>query len=98
MNLQLNYMYRDYGNYKSHNSVIFKNQEKLNAAAADELVRAVLIDGMYFVAQLAKLPELFFKDFGYDSGLDHEWHEFDSFEETDAEPSDEHGRDAHALI
>jgi hypothetical protein len=98
MNLRLNYMYRDYGNFKGRNSIVFRNHENLSPALAEELVRSVLIDGMYFVARKAHLPDLFFKDFAYDPDLDHNWHEFDDFEETEGDATDDFDRDIRSLI
>ncbi len=98
MNLRLNYLYRDYGNSKARNNIVFRNIDSLSAEEAEKLARAVLIDEMYFVAKTAKLPELFFKEFTYDPDLDHDWHEFDSFEVTEDEITDEHCRDIRTLV
>ncbi|MBC6367966.1 hypothetical protein DDT91_14285 [Algoriphagus sp. AK58] len=86
LNLKLNYRYRDAGNYKQFGSVIFSNENRLSIEEATQLIREKLISEEFFVPQNWNLPKLHF--YPYDSELDHDYHEFESWEETDEKASD----------
>lgn len=79
-NLKLNYRYRDAGNYKQFGSVIFSNSKKLTLDDATHLIQKKLISGEFFVPKDWDLPVLYFHP--YDATLDHEYHEFENWEET----------------
>jgi hypothetical protein len=85
-NLQLNYLYRDGANYKQFDFVIFTNPNGLALQDATILLRSKLISEEYFIPQDWKLPRLHFHP--YNPEIDHEWHEFESFEETSTAPTD----------
>ena len=78
-NIKLNYLYRDYSNYKQHGSVVFANPNKLSHQLIVEIISQNLIDGEFFNAEDWRVPSLFFEENTPD---DHEWHEFVSIEET----------------
>lgn len=86
LNLKLNYRYRDAGNYKQFGSVIFSNENRLSIEEATQLIREKLISEEFFVPQNWNLPKLHF--YPFDSELDHDYHEFESWEETDEKASD----------
>lgn len=96
MNVKFNYLYRDAGNFKKWNGVIFSNHNNLDLDALNQQVESVLIDKEYFVAEKAGLQDLHFPD--YDAELDHDWHEFYTLEKTDEIPSDEQGRDISEFL
>ena len=83
MNINFSYMYRDYGNYKNHNNIIFSNPTTIPIKEIEKCIMEHLIDGEWFYAKAWNLRDLHFED--YDIELDHPVHEFISIEETDAE-------------
>jgi hypothetical protein len=87
LNLKLNYMYRDGANYKQFGSMIFKNENLITPRIATEKVKEKLISAEFFVPQDWNLPRL--QKHPYDSEIDHEWHEFESFEWTDEDMTDD---------
>lgn len=96
MNIRMEYLYRDAANYKQWGRITFRNPRGLTAEDVTELVQSVLIDGEYFVAEKARIPVLYFTD--RDSELDHEWHEFHSFESTMNMPDDSLSRSVEELV
>jgi hypothetical protein len=80
MNIRFNYLYRDAGNYKQYSSVVFNNPNDRDPSEIEQTIRAALIDGEFFDARQWQLPDLRVGE--YDDELDHEWHEFESVEET----------------
>jgi hypothetical protein len=82
MNIKLSYFYRDAANYKNFGEVVFANAADLPLAQIEQLIRSKLIEATWFVADKWTLPDLHFKEFNWDSELDHEWHEYEMLEET----------------
>ena len=80
--VRFKYLYRDAGNYKNYGEVVFANGSGLPLTTIDELIKASLIDGAWFVAKDWGVPELFFTEYPYLPELDHEWHEYDAVEEA----------------
>lgn len=87
LNLKLNYLYRDGANYKQFGSVVFANPDFLTPRKASEQLRDKLISNEFFVPQDWGLPRLQY--YPYDPEIDHDYHEFESFEWTDEIPTDE---------
>lgn len=85
-NLKLNYRYRDAGNYKQFGSVIFSNSNKVTIDEATKLLQEKLISSDFFVPKDWNLLPLHFHP--YDPELDHEYHEFESWEETYEQAND----------
>lgn len=84
MNIRMTYLYRDAGNYKYWQDVVFSNRQNLTVDQLNSEIKKCLYSGEYFDACLAPLPiEM---DDEYDLELDHSWLEFHSFEETDEVP------------
>jgi hypothetical protein len=90
MHIAIDYIYRDAGNYKQWNRVIFANPTALNAKDLEVRIRSRLISGMFFEARVVRLEELFVHKF--DPDLDHGWHEIDSVWATEEGPNDLFGR------
>lgn len=91
MNIRVEYLYRDAGNNKNWGDVVFSNKADIGVEELEYQIRELLIDGEFFVAEKAGLPNLYFPD--RDDELDHGWHQFHSLGITDDEVSDELGRD-----
>jgi hypothetical protein len=91
MNICLHYLYRDAGNYKNWGEVVFTNKTNIELGLLEKSVRKILIDGEFFIAEMADLKKLNFSN--YIAELDHDWHEFDSFNVTEEEISDKNKRD-----
>ena len=79
-NIKFNYLYRDSGNYKLFNSVIFTNPNKLDLKTIQGQITKSLIDGEFFCPREWNIPALEFDT--PDEELDHNWHEFESVEQT----------------
>lgn len=86
-NIKFNYLYRDAGNYKIFDSVIFTNRAGMDIDSVELAVRSKLTDGIYFIPEKWKIPRLSFE--GYSPELDHDFHEFESVEETNENSNDE---------
>lgn len=91
-NVEFSYLYRDGGNYKKFGRMVFSDPEQIDlSVAARELADAFLEDG-FFIADQARVPEVFLFADGKFSFDDHCYHEFDAVRITDKEPTDEHAR------
>ncbi|WP_339704521.1 hypothetical protein [Algoriphagus aquimarinus] len=86
-NIQLNYLYRDADNYKEFGLVVFANITELTLEEATALLLPKLISEEFFVPDDWGLPRLHVSS--YNPSVDHEWHEFEDFEETDESVTDE---------
>jgi hypothetical protein len=80
-NIQFDYLYRDAGNYKIFNSLIFPNQHCLSVLQLEQLMKIAFIDELYFEPIAWGIPTLSFPDF--DEDLDHEWHEVEKISVTE---------------
>ena len=78
-NLQLSYLYRDFGNYKNFGSVVFANPTNELLEDIEHRVKKYLIDGCWFYPEEWKLPDL---KFDPTNPSDPTWHEFESLEYT----------------
>jgi hypothetical protein len=97
-NIKFTYLYRDGGNYKTWNEVVFSNSDDLSPkVVASELQRAFMQDGL-FIAHQVRLPEVL----PYScEGLtldDHCFHEFDSVALTIDAANDRFGRSIHDFL
>lgn len=84
-NIAFSYLYRDAGNNKQYNTVVFTNNANLSIDFIQDHIKAALIDGEWFYVDKWKLKDLHFDT--WDSEFDHTWHEFDAVEETDELPT-----------
>jgi hypothetical protein len=94
MNVSFEYLYRDSANYKNWGEVIFEAASDSDLDDLDKRIRHALIDGEYFVAELAEIPTLYFQD--HHTSNDHGWHEFSCVSKTDKNPTDK--KSVEALI
>lgn len=88
MNIKLNYLYRDAGNYKTYGFIIFGNPNGLNTKIIENKLREHFVDADCFDPSKLNIPPLKHANSKYDSELDHSWNEFESLEETDEEATD----------
>jgi len=79
-NIQLSYLYRDFGNYKNFGSVVFTNLTNELLEDIEHRLKKYLIDCCWFYAEEWNLPDL---KFDATSPSDPTWHEFESLEYTD---------------
>ena len=96
MNIKLEYLYRDAGNFKNYGEVIFSNPNNIALDIIASMVEKVLIDNMYFVASKVGLPDLRFAE--YIPHLDHDWHEVDALQPTNDLPNDPGHRNIEEFI
>lgn len=97
MNICMEYLYRDAGNYKSWGAVVVANApDPMPPTEAEAVARASLIDGNWFVAASAGVPDL--RAAEWDDELDHDWHELHGFTETARQPDDPRCRDIQELL
>lgn len=82
MNIKFCYLYRDGANYKDYSQIIFSNPNSINLLEIEKLIRKKLIDGKWFYSKEWNVPDIHFKEFGYDLEFDVDWHEFETVEET----------------
>lgn len=79
-NIKFNYLYRDGGNYKNFNSIVFNNPQNIELSALKDLIRSKLISHHWFYADQWQVADLHFGS--WDNELDHAFHEFESAEYT----------------
>lgn len=96
MNIRLEYLYRDAGNYKNWGNVVFSNPNSIPIDRAEKFVSDALIDHQYFLAKSVGLPDLHFPEFNAD--LDFLFHEFHALASTDESPDDLQGRSIDQMI
>lgn len=98
MNIELEYVYRDAGNYKNFGTVIFKNLNSCSIEMISKEIEEWLIDREFFIAEKIKIPTLYFTDFAYSPELDHEWHQFLGLRLTEEQSNDPYSRDIDDLL
>ena len=96
MNIRMEYLYRDAGNYKNWGEVVFSNPNSVPIFLAEQMVSEFLIERQYFLANSVGLPDLHFAE--HNDELDHDWHEFHAFVFTEDASDDLHGRNIEKLI
>jgi len=85
-NIKFNYLYRDAGNYKEFSDVVFANKDLKSLQEIELAIRKNLIEGEFFIPEKWNIPRLSFEN--YSPELDHDYHEFESAEVTDENPTD----------
>lgn len=85
-NIKFNYLYRDAGNYKEFGETIFTNQESKSLQEIELAIRKNLIEGEFFIPEKWNILRLTFDS--YSPELDHDYHEFESVEVTDENPTE----------
>jgi len=98
MNIEFRYMYRDMGNFKNYGVVVFGNRINRNPEEIRKQIFCFLSSDNIFKASELRIPDLFFKNYPYDSELDHEMHEFFEVSETELPASDAIQRDIADLL
>ena len=87
-NIKFNYLYRDGANYKSWGEVVFSNPDQLTVNEIEaKLIEGFLPDKL-FIANQVFIPEQFLFTSGKFTKFDHCYHEFDSVEICEENPTD----------
>jgi hypothetical protein len=88
-NVKFNYLYRDGSNYKSWEEVVFTNPDQLTLGEIEtRLIDAFLPDKLFIASQVS-IPEKFLFANGIFTKFDHCYHEFDSVEICEENPTDD---------
>lgn len=85
-NIKFNYLYRDAGNYKEFGEITFTNKDSKSLEEIEFVIRKNLIEGEFFIPEKWNVPRLSFEN--YSPELDHEYHEFESLEVTNENPTE----------
>jgi hypothetical protein len=86
--IKYNYLYRDGSNYKSWGEVVFTNPEQLTVDEIEiRLIDAFLPDNLFIASQVS-IPEKFLFASGKFTKFDHCYHEFDTVEICEENPTD----------
>ena len=85
-NIKFNYLYRDAGNYKELSDFVFTNKDSKSIQEIEMSIRSNLIEGEFFVPEKWNIPRLTIDS--YSPELDHDYHEFESLEVTDENPTE----------
>jgi len=96
MNIVFEYLYRDAGNYKNWESVVFSNPNSYSADTVRASIREAMSNAEYFDAPAVRLPDLHFPE--KSAALDLPLHEFFDVSATDQSPDDPHGRSIDELV
>jgi hypothetical protein len=96
MNIRMEYLYRDAGNYKNWGEVVLSNPTNLPLQRVEKMLIDALFEGLYFIADSAGLPDLHFTE--CNAALDHDWYEWHGLAETKEPVSDSDGRSIEQLI
>ncbi|MBN8474641.1 hypothetical protein [Sulfuritalea sp.] len=96
MNIVFEYLYRDAGNYKNWESVVFSNPRAHDIDTVRASVRQAMSNAEFFDAPAARLPDLHFPVFCAE--LDVPLHEFFDVSDTDQAPDDLFGRSIDQLL
>ena len=96
MNIVFEYLYRDAGNYKNWESIVFSNPNLHSAETVRASIRQAMSSAHYFDAPAVRLPDLHFPKFS--ASLDLPLHEFFDVSATDQNPDDLHVRSIDELL
>ena len=96
MNLKFEYRYRDAGNSKLFNDVVFSNTTNGSIEMYERAIRSCLYRMEFFIAADVDIPPLKFEE--YIEELDHDWPEFECITATNEEITDLRFRDIEDLI
>lgn len=96
MNIVFEYLYRDAGNYKNWESIVFSNPNFHSAETVRASIRQAMSNAEYFDAPAVRLPDLHFPEFN--AALDLPLHEFFDVNVTDQNPDDQNGRSIDELL
>jgi len=99
MNTKFSYLYRDGANNKREGSIVLTGTPENGVAGFEEILRASLDDGEYFIPEQIKVPECFFwkqsvgggqsgKVYPVAPGIDHAWHQFSAAELVECDATD----------
>lgn len=96
MNIVFEYLYRDAGNYKNWESVVFSNPNSFSVDTVRAGIRQAMSNAGYFDAPAVRLPDLHFPEFS--AALDLPLHEFFDVSVTAQNPDDVYDRSIDELL
>jgi predicted nucleic acid-binding protein len=96
MNIRVEYLYRDAGNFKNWGEIIFSNPNNIDIKVIEKQANDNLLENLYFIAAKADVPDLHFSD--HNLNLDHLWHEINSFELTTEKSNDNRNRTIEEFV
>lgn len=91
-NVEFSYLYRDGGNYKTFGKVVFTNPDQLDCDTIEKALIEAFLEDSLFIADQARVRDVFLFANGKLSFDDHCYHEFDTVRPTAENPTDEHMR------
>lgn len=97
-NAEFNYLYRDAGNFKSWNSIIFANPSAMSLEEAEEWIRHSFDSYELFIAHQIRIPEVFLFLKSEPTEDDHCFHEFASIKTTTDTPNDMYSRSVAEFV
>ena len=96
--VKFSYLYRDGANYKSWGEVVFANPNQLTLGEIEaRLIESFLPDKLFMASQIS-IPEKFLFADGKFTKFDHCYHEFDSVEICEENPTDDLGRSINDFL
>ncbi len=98
MNVEFQYRYRDFGNFKRYNSVVFGNQSSLPIDDISRVLLRLTGGDETFVASQFGIPDMFFTEFPYNPNLDWQMHEYCGVSKTELPINDAQKRDIKDLL
>lgn len=87
-NIRFNYLYRDGANHKSWGEIVFANPDGLSLYEIEKRLINGFVSDAFFIADQISIPEKFLFLNGKFTNFDHCYHEFDSVEFCNEEPTD----------
>ena len=97
-NVKFNYLYRDGANYKSWGEVVFANPNQLTLREIETRLIESFLSDQLFIAHQISIPEKFLFANGEFTKFDHCYHEFDSVEICEENPTDSLGRSINDFL
>jgi hypothetical protein len=86
--VRFNYLYRDGANFKNWGKVIFANPEVLPLKPIESKLLNAFLPDKHFIASQIQIPDIFLFLTDKPTAYDHCFHEFDSVEICDENPTD----------
>lgn len=97
-NVKFEYLYRDAGNYKFWNFVIFADPSPMKLEEVEDRIRNSLDSRESFIAHQIRIPEVFPFPNSEPTEDDHCFHEFASIKPTMDIPNDVHSRSVAEFV
>ncbi len=86
-NIKFEYLYRDEGNYKTFDEIVFYNPGQLSIEVIRKSIESHLIDGCCFDPDAWHIPRFSFHQLNAFGMYDYLWYEFEGLAYTEADAS-----------